>query len=331
MSNDEKRFHDKANLAVMTKSPSGFFIFARMKKRKARKRFKYFVIYWFVRFLLAFSNFLPRTWWLAFIGWLGKVAFAFAGRFRDLTVAHLGLAYGREKTASEIYALARQSFVALGKNAGDIFRSMNVKTLADLEKFLTTTGLEHFEKANARGKGVIFLTCHLGAFDLQVTSMALRGFQPNIIGTTLKDPRLNDLLVNYRNAYGAIAIERGKETFRLIKALKQGGAVAILIDQDTKVKSVFVDFFCMKASTPVGAAVLALKTGAAIVPTTIHLGKDNKQHMEIFPELEVTKTGNEEEDIITNTQRFTRFIEEQIRKHPEQWLWMHERWKTRPS
>jgi Kdo2-lipid IVA lauroyltransferase/acyltransferase len=281
--------------------------------------------------MLAFSNMMPRTWWLAFCGRLGKIAFALMPRFRNQTIAHLGLAYGQEKSVKEIYLLARQVYVMLGKNAGDIFRSMEVKSLPDLEKFLITTGLENFEIANAKNKGVIFLTCHLGAFDLQVTNMALRGLKPNIIGTTLKDPRLNDLLVNYRSAYGAVAIERGKETFRLIKALKQGGAVAILIDQDTNVKSVFVDFFGMKASTPVGAAVLALKTGAAIVPTTVYLGKDNKQHMEIFPELNVTSTGDEEQDIITNTQRFTKFIEDQIRQHPEQWLWMHERWKTRPS
>ena len=302
-----------------------------MKKRKAGKRFKYFVLYWFVRFLLGFSNLLPRTWWLAFCGWLGKIGFALVGRYRNQTIAHLGMAYAGKKSAREIYAMARQTFIMLGKNAGDIFRSMNVKTLTDLERFLVTTGLENFEKANAKGKGVIFLTCHLGAFDLQVTNMALRGLKPNIIGTTLKDPRLNDLLVNYRNAYGAIAIERGKETFRLIKALKLGGAVAILIDQDTKVKSVFVDFFGMKASTPVGAAVLALKTGAAIVPTSVYLGADNKQHMEILPEIEVISTGNEEADIVVNTQRFTNFIEQQVRKHPEQWVWMHERWRTRPT
>jgi len=273
---------------------------------------------------------MPRTWWLAFCGGLGKIAFALTPRFRNQTISNLGLAYGSVKSSKEIYDLARQVYIMLGKNAGDIFRSMEVKSLPDLEKFLITTGLENYEKANAKNKGVIFLTCHLGAFDMQITNMALRGLKPNIIGTTLKDPRLNDLLVNYRNAYGAVAIERGKETFRLIKALKLGGAVAILIDQDTNVKSVFVDFFGRKASTPVGAAVLALKTGAAIVPTIIYLGKDNQQHMEIFPELEVVNTGQEEEDILKNTQTFTTFIEDQVRKHPEQWIWIHERWKTRP-
>jgi KDO2-lipid IV(A) lauroyltransferase len=302
-----------------------------MKKRPVSKRLKYFAIYWFVRFLLTFSNLLPRTWWLAFCGNLGVVAFWIMPRFRNQTIEHVGLAYGKEKSVREIYDLAKRVYYMLGKNAGDIFRSMAVKTLADLEKFLITTGIENFEKANAKNKGVIFLTCHLGAFDLQITNMALRGLKPNIIGTTLKDPRLNDLLVNYRNAYGAIAIERGKETFRLIKALKLGGAVAILIDQDTNVKSVFVDFFGIKASTPIGASVLALKTGAAVVPTIIYLGKDNKQHMEIFPEIQITQTGDEGKDILDNTQRFTSFIEEQVRKHPDQWLWMHKRWRTRPE
>ena len=191
-----------------------------------------------------------------------------------------------------------------------------------------TEGLENYETAHAKGKGVIFLTCHLGAFDLQITNMAMRGLDPNIIGTPLKDKRLNDLLWNYRNLHGAIPIARGKETFRMIKVLKSGGSVALLIDQDTKVKTVFVDFFGMRAATPVGATVLALKTGAAVVPTYIYLGEDNLQHMHILPEIPMTITADEDHDIQFNTQVLTNFIEETIRQHPEQWVWMHERWKT---
>ena len=166
---------------------------------------------------------------------------------------------------------------------------------------------------------------------MQVTSMAMRGLNPNIIGTPLKDKRLNELLWQYRNAHGAIAIARGKETFRLIKVLKSGGSVALLIDQDTKVQTVFVDFFGIKAATPVGATVLALKTGAAVVPSYIYLGEDNLQHMYILPEIPMRVSGDEDADIVFNTQVLTNFIEEQIRKHPDQWVWMHERWKTRPA
>jgi KDO2-lipid IV(A) lauroyltransferase len=219
----------------------------------------------------------------------------------------------------------------LGKNGGDIIRSLKVRTLDDLNKFLVTTGIEHYETAHAKGKGVMFLTSHLGAFDLQITNMALRGLNPNIIGTALKDERLNELLWQYLNAYGAVAIERGKESVRLFKALKSGGSIAILIDQDTKVKSRFVDFFGMPAATPVGAAILALKTGASVVPTYIFLDKNNKQQMHILPEIPLVYTGDDEQDLIINTQNFTRFTEQVVREHPEQWVWMHERWKTRPG
>jgi KDO2-lipid IV(A) lauroyltransferase len=293
-----------------------------------RRSVRYTLLYWLVRFLISISWILPRKLWLSVCGSLGKIAYYFAGKTRALTIQHLGLAFP-EKGPSEIRRLAKNTFKMLGKNGGDILRSSKVKTLQELEKFLVTDGLENYEVAHAKGKGVIFLTCHLGAFDLQITNMAMRGLNPNIIGTPLKDKKLNDLLWNYRNLHGAIPIARGKETFRMLKILKSGGSVALLIDQDTRVKSVFVDFFGMPAATPAGATILALKTGAAVVPTYICLGEDALQHMFILPEIPMTVTGDEESDIRVNTQILTNFIEEQIRNYPDQWVWMHERWKTK--
>ncbi len=302
-----------------------------METRPLRKEIKYTSLYYFIRFLIFASNLVPRKVWLGFCGFLGRVACRFSPKSRNLALVHLGLAYGKEKSAREILDLTKEMFVMLGKNAGDILRSLKVKTLADLEKFLTTTGLENYERAFAKGKGVMFLTSHLGAFDLQITNMALRGLKPNIIGTALKDERLNELLWQYRNAFGAIAIERGKESVRLFKVLKSGGSIAILIDQDTKVKSRFVNFFGMKAATPIGATILALRTGAAVVPTYIYLDEKGRQQMHILPEIPLVITGEEENDLIVNTQLFTDFTEKIVRAHPEQWVWMHERWKTRPG
>jgi Kdo2-lipid IVA lauroyltransferase/acyltransferase len=298
--------------------------------KSIRRRIRYTLLYWFVRSLIAVSIMIPRRSWLSFCGLLGIVAFYLANHTRRLTVKHLAIAFP-EKTSDKIRTLAKQTFKMLGKNAGDILRASRIKTLDELNEILVTHGYENFEYANAKGKGVVFVTCHLGAFDIQVTNMAMRGLNPNIIGTPLKDPRLNDLLWNYRNAHGAIAIERGRETFRLIKVLKSGGSVALLIDQDTKVKTVFVDFFGRKAATPVGAAVLAMKTGASVVPSYIHLGDDGLQHMYLLPEVPMRNSGDEEQDTIYNTQVLTRFIEDTIRKHPDQWVWMHERWKTQPE
>jgi Kdo2-lipid IVA lauroyltransferase/acyltransferase len=297
--------------------------------KRIRRYIQYGFVYWFVRLLIAISMSIPRKAWLTICGALGKLGYYVGAKTRKLTIRHLTMAFPT-KSPSAIRALAKSTFKMLGKNAGDILRSSrSVKSLQDLEKFLITDGLENYEVAHKKGKGVIFLTCHLGAFDMQITNMAMRGLDPNIIGTPLKDPRLNELLWEYRNAHGAIPIARGKETFKLIKVLLSGGSVALLIDQDTKVKSVFVDFFGMKASTPAGATVLALKTGAAVIPTYIHLGEDGLQHMYILPEIPMTITGDEDKDIVFNTQILTNFIEETIRKYPDQWVWMHERWKTK--
>lgn len=296
--------------------------------KKIRRKIRYSIVYRFVQFLIFLSHVTPRVWWLKFCGVLGRIAYLFATQTRRLVVKHLSFAFA-DKSRHQVNKLAGDMFEMLGKNAGEMLRATRVRTLEDLEKFLVTDGMENYERAIKKGKGVIFLTCHLGAFDLQVSNMALRGLNPNIIGTPLKDERLNQLLWNYRNMHGAIAIERGRETFRLIKVLKSGGSVALLIDQDTKVKSRFVNFFGKPAATPVGATVLAMKTGAAIVPTYVHLGKDWKQHMHILPEIPITLTGDDEADMVSNTQRLTNFIEDVIRKYPEQWVWMHERWKTK--
>ncbi|MCU0369027.1 MAG: lysophospholipid acyltransferase family protein [Cyclobacteriaceae bacterium] len=303
-----------------------------MEKRPFKKRIKYAFLYWFIKFLIFTSNLMPRRMWLSVCGALGRLAYSFSSKSRNLTIYHLGLAFGNDKTPQEIVKLSKQVFVMMGKNAGDVIRSLRVRTINDLNKFLVTHGIENYENAYAKGKGVMFLTSHVGAFDLQITNMALRGLNPNIVGTALKDAKLNELLVQYRNAYGAIAIERGKESVRLFKALKSGGSIAILIDQDIRfLKGRFVDFFGMKAYTPIGATILALRTGAAVVPTYIFLGDDGKQHMHILPEIPLVITGDEEQDLITNTQNFTRVTEEVVRQHPEQWVWMHERWKTRPG
>jgi Kdo2-lipid IVA lauroyltransferase/acyltransferase len=300
------------------------------KIKKIKRKIRYTLVYRLVRFFIFLSGMMPRVAWLKFCGFLGRFSYHLAPQTRMLVIQHLQLAWPG-KSSSEIRSLAKNVFEYLGKNSGEMLRATRVETLEDLKEFLVVHGMENFEVANKKGKGVIFLTCHLGAFDLQVSTMALHGLNPNIIGTPLKNKKLNKLLWDYRNKYGAIAIERGRETFRMIKILKSGGSVALLIDQDTKVKSRFVNFFGRPAATPVGATILAMKTGAAIVPTYVHLGSDWKQHMHILPEIPLTITGDDEEDMVYNTQLLSNFTEGVIRQHPEQWVWMHERWKTQPG
>jgi Kdo2-lipid IVA lauroyltransferase/acyltransferase len=299
--------------------------------RRARKKIKYGFIFYFVMFLVTISNWMPRHSWLNVCGILGLVAYRLAKKSKAQTIKHLTFVFGNEKDQNEIKIMSRDVFRMLGKNAGDILRAAGVSSLEQLDKFVVMKGFDNFEAASARGNGVVFVACHMGAFEFQITSMALRKLNFMVIGTPLKDKRLNDLMWKHRNRNGTNAVERDKATFPMLKTLKSGGSVALLIDQDTKVKSTFVDFFGMPASTPVGPALLALKTGAAVLPAFSHLGEDGLQHIEILPEIPLRNTGDEESDIQFNTQVFTNCIEARIREYPTQWVWMHERWKTKEN
>lgn len=301
------------------------------KFKKIRRKIRYPLVYGAIRFMIFISQLVPRKWWLSFCGRLGNLAYYFASRSRKLTLKHLTLAYGSEKTEKEIQQLARDVFTMVGKNAGDIIRAFKIQDLESYNKFRVLKGLEHAEQAIAKGKGVIFIGGHCGAFEFIATELSFQGFKPLLIGSPMKDERLTNLLWEARNKLGASTIERGKETVRLIKTLKSGGTFGILIDQDTKVKSVFVNFFGMPCATPIGATLLALKTGAAVIPIFFHLRDDGMQEVNFLPEVELVTTGNQENDLLINTQKFNDIIEAEIRKHPAQWLWMHERWKTQPG
>ena len=265
------------------------------------------------------------------MGKLGALGYHLAGKTRNQIITHLNVAYGKEKSAEEIKVLAKRVFVMIGKNGADVLRAYKAKEISYYNKIRRVSGLNNVEEAREQGKSIIFLVAHIGAIEILANEMAMRGFEPNIIGTPLKNKKLNDLLWQHRARFGATPVIRGQETVRLVKVLLTGGSVVILIDQDTKVKSCFVNFFGKPAFTPIGAAMLALRTGAVVIPTFIHMADDLMQEIEYQSPLTLINTGDLERDIVSNTQLFTDIIEKQIRKHPEQWVWMHRRWKTKPS
>src|SRR5688572_18861183 len=142
------------------------------KRKKIRRKIRYTLVYRFVQFLIFISNAIPRVAWLKFCGFLGTIAYTFASQTRKLVRTHLSFAFP-EKSSEQVRQLSKEVFEMLGKNAGEMLRATRVKTLPDLESFLVTHGMENYERAIQKRKGVIFLTCHLGAFDLQVSNMAL--------------------------------------------------------------------------------------------------------------------------------------------------------------
>jgi Kdo2-lipid IVA lauroyltransferase/acyltransferase len=299
--------------------------------KKVRRSVRYPLLYGLIKTMAFVSSLIPRAAWIKFCGGLGRLSYYFTVKSRKRVQKHLAMVYGTEKPPAELLQLSKDVFKMLGRNTGDLIQAFSVNTREAYEKIRIINGAEYLENAYNKGKGVVLLTAHLGPFEYIGTELSVRGYKPLIVGTKLKDERLNTLLQSQRNKMGATLVERGKDTVKLVKNLKMGGTMIILNDQDTKVKSVFIDFLGIPAATPIGPTIMAMKTGALVVPMFTHLRDDFKLQVDCYPEIEMINTGNEEQDLITNTQRLSQACELQIRKYPAQWVWMHERWKTRPG
>ena len=219
------------------------------KFKKFRRKVRYPIVYGSIQFMIHFSRIVPRKVWLSVLGFFGGISYYLASKTRNLTIKHLTMAYGNEKTPKQIKQLARNVFIMMGKNAADIIRAYKIETIEEFGKIRELRGIEHAKNALAKGKGAIFVSGHCGAFEFIATELSLQGFNPIVVGSPMKDERLTKLLWNQRNKLGGSTIERGKENIRLIKSLKAGGAFGILIDQDTRVKSTFVDFFGIPCAT----------------------------------------------------------------------------------
>jgi KDO2-lipid IV(A) lauroyltransferase len=206
-------------------------------------------------------------------------------------------------------------------------------TRENIEEVLILDGHENFLDGQRRGKGVLYLTGHIGAWELSSFAHALYGFPLQYMARPLDNERVDRLVNRYRCLSGNEPIFKNESARALLKILKEAGTVGILADQNTMPgEGVFVDFFGKAACTTTGIARVALHTDAAVVPGYAYWDASiGKYRLRFEPAVELARTGNTERDIFVNTQRFAKVIEEIIRKYPEQWVWVHARWKARPK
>jgi KDO2-lipid IV(A) lauroyltransferase len=201
-----------------------------------------------------------------------------------------------------------------------------------IERIVVLDGFENFDRARRRGKGVLFLTGHMSAWELAPFAQALYGHPLHFLVRPIANRRVDALINRYRCLSGNQPIEKNRSARAILKVLGEGGTVGILADHNTILEEgVFVPFFGIPASTSAGLARIALHTDAAVVPGFLSWDEGRRKYRLRFePAVELARTGNEEADVRENTARFTRVIEEYVRAHPDQWLWVHKRWKTRP-
>jgi KDO2-lipid IV(A) lauroyltransferase len=203
----------------------------------------------------------------------------------------------------------------------------------NIEELVILEGHENFLEGQRRGKGVLYLTGHIGAWELSSFAHALYGYPLHYTARHIDNARLDALVNQYRCASGNRPIFKNESARLMLKILKDSGTIGILADQNTMPEEgVFVGFFGKPACTTTGIARVALHTGAAVVPGYAYWDETiQKYRLRFEPPVALIRTGDTERDVFENTQRFAKVIEEIIRKHPDQWVWVHARWKTRPK
>jgi Kdo2-lipid IVA lauroyltransferase/acyltransferase len=259
-------------------------------------------------------------------GVLGYISYYLLPKERKRAVAHLTLAY-EERGPSWIRSTARRCFVHLGKSLMEIML-MNPGRLTGVVEI---RGEECLQDALSRGKGVVWVTGHIGNWELMADAIAQK-YPVSVIAAPIEPEQVNDMIVNLRAGMGVKTILRTRPgaSKELIRAFRENLILGILIDQDTDVESAFVDFMGRPAWTPTAAASMAIKFGAPVVFGHIKRGTDDRHTIVIEGPLDITITGDREKDIIANTAMLTKKIEDCIHKDPEQWVWMHRRWRRQP-
>ena len=252
-------------------------------------------------------------------------------RLRHVGMRNLKLAFP-EKTRRERARILRDVFTSLGRQLAEVCL-FPTYTLENVGKVVVYDGFENFERALARGKGVLFLTAHLGGWELSAFTHSLYGHPLHIVMRPLDNVYLDSLMRRYRTMHGNSTVDKDDFVRGLLSAMKAGETVGILMDTNmTPPQGVFTDFFGIPACTASGLARIALRTDAAVVPGfTVWDPGLRKYRLRFDPALKLIRTGNDDADIVANTALFTKVIEEYVRKYTDQWLWVHRRWKTRPA
>ncbi|MBU0731187.1 MAG: lysophospholipid acyltransferase family protein [Proteobacteria bacterium] len=301
-----------------------------MPNKTLHKRIRDDLFYLLILFQVKLLRLLPRTIAMGIMRTMGRLLFCTARRAKKRTIKHLTMAFGDEKTPEEIQNLARGVFLHFTSALADIIRMPNLLK-SGLDELITAEGIENLDAALSGGKGAMMITAHFGNWELLGAWLAKNGYPMSVVGTSLYDPRLDKIIVETRKLAGNNFIARGKDTREIIRWLKKGKLIGMLIDQDTKVRGVFVDFFGKPTYTPTGAAELARKFKLPIVPIFMRMNDDFTYHIECGKALHQNYSDDPEQDIIDITQKCSDTYEEIIRRHPTQWVWMHQRWKTTPE
>jgi KDO2-lipid IV(A) lauroyltransferase len=292
-----------------------------------REWFEYAAVWMILKVL----GVMPRSIARGLACGVARTMYSLLPKLRKTAEFNLRLAFP-ERSDGQRQAVIHGMVRNLGWMAAE-FARLPRYTKENIGEVVILDGHENFLEGQRRGKGVLYLTGHIGAWELSSFAHALYGFPLHYMARPLDNPRVNALVNRYRCLSGNRPVFKNESARSLLKILRDAGTVGILADQNTMPEEgVFVDFFGTTACTTTGLARVALHTDAAVVPGYAYWDAGiGKYRLRFEPVVELSRSGDTERDVFVNTQKFAKVIEGIIRKYPEQWVWVHARWKARPK
>lgn len=259
----------------------------------------------------------------------GDLARIIDSRHRRVARTNLRMAFGNSMSEDEINRVIKEVFRNVGQTATEFFQIPSLT----YEKALQMIAPEHRERLDKcleDGRGVVLLASHFGNWELMATAGAVAGYKISAVARPLDDPDLEEFIRDIRESSGLQIIPRRTSALAVVRKLRRNEIVGILADQNTRKQNVFVDFFGIKAATTPGPAILALRTGAHLVPAFMLREGPGKHRLIVEEPIEPVRTGDQEADVIATTQKCADILEKYVREYPSQWFWVHRRWRSRP-
>lgn len=306
----------------------------KKKCKHIRRVAQYGVLYFFLRVLQTIAKYMPESWVFFFCERLALGIFYLAGKERKKTITHLNTAFAEEKSAEEIFSIARETFVNLGRNFAELLR-WDLYTADLMRERITCTDGHYLRDALKAGNGALAITGHCGNFELiPPYTVLVDKIESGVIARAFHDDRLNRMLVNLRESKQYKVFDRDDSPRRILTFLRKNHVLGILADQDIrKLDGVFIRFFGHQAYTPVAPVKIAQAARCPLIPVLITRDPDDKyrHHIRFYPPIKLIDRKADPNSTVINTQRWSDVIENHIRNYPSQWVWMHNRWKTTPD
>lgn len=292
-----------------------------------------YLVYILARLVMFFFRTLPRALGIWIIKIVATCTYWLDVRHRHIARINLRIAFPRlsERQRNRI---ARTSFQNAAMNLLEVSRlsSLNRTNIVSLVEYDAKQGLDNYRAAQAKGKGILYLTGHFSSWELLPTAHALHGYPLSFITRPLDNLPLERHLLRIRESKGNQVISKRNSARQILRTLKSGRSVGILMDQNTSLQEgLFVDFFGLPAATSTSVALFALRTDAPILPGYLTPLRKGRYKIKFLPPIEVIRTGDRNRDLEVNTQKINEVLEGIIREQPETWLWGHKRWKYQPQ